>query len=212
MVEKMSLTKALLEIKLTDKKILKSINESKFIDIYQEMQKDRGTLLGHQPVDKFKENALSKFQSINDLFDRRQKIKAALSKKNAETMIKIGKKEYSIAEAIELKKSIDIHNKFLLTMKNQYFDVQKRIEQHNNKLDGQVYEMLAKNLGKEVKPDSEDYNIISKPFLEANKLKIIDPLDIKEKFEKLESEIEEFYNNVDCALSEINSKTEIEID
>lgn len=211
MSEKMSLTRALLEIKLIDKKIIKKISESIFIDLYMDKLKDQGTIITHLQPQKFETQATSSYQSVQDLIERRKKIKAALSKANAEKTIKIGERVYSIATAIEFKKSICLSQKLLDEMKRQYYDAHNRITTHNEKLNKQVHEMVMQNLGKETKVGSEEYNNVADPFYKANKLIVSDPLQLKTKIEILENELETFSANVDCALSEANGKEEIEI-
>lgn len=211
MSEKMSLTQALLEIKLIDKKINKKIKQSVFIDLYKKKQKENGTSIKHLNIDEFEKEAKSNYDSIIALISRREKIKAELSKANAINIIKIGEKKYSISSAIELKKSILIKKNLVDVMRLQYIDVNNKLTSHNKNLNDQLHEMLLKNLGKETKVDSSEYEAVSKPLLEANELKIIDPLKLKKKYEEIENEIEEFESKVDCMISEANAKIEIEI-
>ena len=66
-------------------------------------------------------------------------------------------------------------------------------------------------MSKDRKASSEEYEAISKPILEANEITLIDPIGINELIESLEKELLNFKANVDIVLSEINSRTLIEI-
>ena len=73
-MEKMTIHRALSELKLIDAKIEKQINEVLPSGI---MQKGR-LVNGFMQESEFEKNAKSKFDSVNDLIDRKNKIKSAI--------------------------------------------------------------------------------------------------------------------------------------
>lgn len=213
MKQNMSLTKALSEIKLIDSKITKKIERSAFIDLRQGEDIKGDTLLTHRPIDKFKEEAKASFQSIEDLFSNRKKIKAALSQKNAETIITVNNENFSIASAIEYKKSIKGKEQLLAAMKYQYSCVLQRLEKFNQEVKAKAHEKAITFLGGNPDVNAEKYkSLFNEKVTELGCYKKIDPLDLKMKIEKLEDSIVQFQANIDCELSQINSLTEIEVD
>jgi hypothetical protein len=205
----MTITRALAELKLLDSRITKEINASCFVDVYQN-RKD--ITLGYGMTKKeFQGKAKSSYDSIVDLIERRNKIKGEILKSNSNTKVVISGKEYYVVEAIDRKNSIKYERNLLSKMEQQISTAKTHIDQQRVKLDGQIETMLTQNLGTDKKADSEDWDNIAKPLLDANEFKMLDPLNIKVKIEKLEKEIDDFLHEVDFVLSESNSKTEIEV-
>ena len=58
---------------------------------------------------------------------------------------------------------------------------------------------------------SANLSNISKPILEANELKLVDPIQTEKKIDEMEENIDNFLNEVDFVLSESNAKNNIEI-
>ncbi len=209
MTDKITITRALPELKLLDKRIGKLISNSRFVDLYQ----NRKDLAIGSAVTKevFEKNSSSSMKSITDLIERRKKIKSAILISNASVKVKIGEKEYTVIEAIERKNSISYEQSLLETMKAQLANVKSQIDRQKPQLEAAVRDMLEKNLEGDTKPSKEDYERTANPFLEANELNILDPCKIEEKIADLDKSIDEFLSEVDAALTESNSRTEIEV-
>lgn len=97
--ESMSIHRALVELKTIDSRIIKKIDSAKFCVA----AKAKATKLGAITVDEFKTSAQASYDSAMDLINRRNAIKAAVSKSNAVTEISVNNKTYTVAEAISLK-------------------------------------------------------------------------------------------------------------
>src|SRR5690606_37893967 len=110
--------------------------------------------------------------SINDLINRRNKIKSAILKSNANTKVVIGGKEYTVVEAIDQKSAIQYKKDLLSTMRNQLVNILQEIDKSKTKVESQVETMLAQSLGSNKKVSDSDYDTIAKPFIEANELKL----------------------------------------
>lgn len=82
----MTITRGLAELKLLENRITSAINDTKFAVCV--------TKKTNYNINKndFTSQVLAKQQSINDLINRREKIKAAIMKTNVSTMVKIGSK------------------------------------------------------------------------------------------------------------------------
>lgn len=211
--EKMTVTRALAELKLLDQRINKSIAGSGFLIDYTQNKTENGTkvLKSQMNVTEYEKRVKGNYQSIIDLIDRRNKIKSAILKSNAVTLVKIGEKEYTVVEAIDQKNAIDYKKTLLSTMKNNLISVLRDIEVTKTKVESQVETMLTQNLGSNKKANESDYDIIAKPLIEASELKLVDPLKLQDKIDSLDKEIDKFLTEVDFVLSESNARTEIEI-
>jgi hypothetical protein len=99
MKEKMTLHKALAELKLLDSRITSTIRTGTYcVANKASNQKIKGVKL-----DEFKESMKADYASATDLINRRIAIKKAVVLSNATTKVKINDVEYTVAEAIELK-------------------------------------------------------------------------------------------------------------
>lgn len=210
MTEKISITRALRELKLLDDRINKTIQETPFLDVFQGRRKDFA-MMSKKTVSEFDEMVKSKYQSIKDLIDRRKKIKQAIMVSNAKTDVKIAGETYLVIEAIEKKQSIKYEKQLLQSLKQDREHVKKEVDKNTSTLNQQIETMINNSLGSDKKVDKDTYSQIANPVLEANEVKILDPIKIDREIEKLEKQIDDFEAEVDFVLSESNSKTEIEI-
>ena len=206
---RMCITEALVELKLYDSKINKAIDGTTFVG---EKKKSANTV-GAVSVDAFNERAKAGYQSIIDLIKNRKELKAAIVQSNAVTKVTIAGVTYTVAEAIERKKSIDYEEALLLEMQNQWGETYTRYMSANLTVDNQVNKMMETFLGKDgdksVKEDN--YNAIAGPYRAKNEHEMVDPLGLQEKIQKLSDEIEEFRAEVDTKLSISNAITYIEV-
>lgn len=206
----MSITRALCELKLLDKKINSKLNKSN--NDFVEVKKESDTKIRDISVEKFINNASSKYQSIIDLIERRKVIKCEIVKSNAINKVNIANKEYTVAEAIERKNSI-IYEKMLLDeLKHQYLSAIDDLENKNERMKLKLQNIVEAMVGKEnTKNLSIDVSNFIKDYEKREGYKLVDPLKIKEKIDKLENDILEFEANVDFSLSESNSITKIAV-
>lgn len=203
----MSITRALSELKLLDKKIEKATINALFV----------ATAVGKKPVKgfesvvEFEGTAKSQYQSLEDLIKRRQTIKSEIVKSNANTLVVIGGVEMTVAEAIERKTSIKYEEKLLFIMKRQFEATVDKAESENNRVKDRLDQLLEAQFGKDSKTKNEETEAISKQFFETNEVKVIDPLKLRVKIEELEEKIDNFHSEVDHVLSDSNTLTKIEI-
>jgi copper chaperone CopZ len=216
MLETMSLTRILREVKSLDKRITKKINETQFIDYYQPKNEEIGGMITHLSTDNFDKDVKAKYKSITDLMDNRNKLKAALAQANAITKVKVKiddeEQEFSIASAIELKRSISFKKSLLATLKQQYANIKNNIDDNDVRLHPQLNDLFKKLVGDKSLESPEFKEHIMPFFVGKNQFKMLDPLKIKDKIEKLDKDIDDFESNIDIALSEINGITTVEID
>lgn len=204
----MSINRALAELKLLDKKIEKAIEKNQYVATAI----GKKSVKGFDSVEAFNEDAKAKFQSLTDLIKRRQAIKSAIVKSNAETIVQIGNKSMTVAEVIERKTSIKYEQNILKKLNVEYNNAHDYVEIENGRVQGKLDLLLQSSFAKDTKTTESDIEVISKPYLEANGLKVIDPLNARAVSEKLEKEIVEFLTEVDYVLTDSNSLTKFEIE
>ena len=198
--EILTATRALNELKLLDKRISKKIQQSCFVS----------TMVGKNVEDIYCK-AKEDLQSVNDLIDRRESIKAALMRSNSITTIRILGKEMTVAEAIERKSSIKYLEYLLAELKNQRRQVMNTIEDANERAQDKLDRILESTFGKDLKARPSEIADVSEAFWKTNKMEIHDVVNISDKIDELDEYIDNFNNEVDLCLSEANARTEIEV-
>ncbi len=200
----MSVTQALPELKLLEKRI------DKVMDSIQDWCK-----VSHNgaPVDKdkHKKETDAQLQSFMDLVKRRDTIKRAIILSNAQTKVKIGQFEGTVAEAIEYKKSIQFKRSLLEGMKSCLTNKREEYERMKSQVDSRLERLLQSELGKDVKTNPETISALTTSFRENNKVELVDPLDLAVKIQSLEDELDAFETNVDWVLSQANATTLIQV-
>ena len=203
MAHSMSVTQALAELKLLDKRIQKSLDRVTWADVKTKSH----------PVDveAFKKTVQADYQSFLDLVKRRDALKRALVTSNATTCVKVGEWDGTVAEAIEYKTSIGYKHRLLDVMRLQLLTAKEQFKNQQESVDARLEKLLHSELGKDVKTSPETITALTNSFRENNKVELVDPLDLSARTRELEEEIESFETNVDWVLSETNGKTMIHI-
>jgi hypothetical protein len=198
-----SVTQALAELKLLDKRIQKALDYVTWADVKTKSH----------PVDtdKFSKNVHAEYQSFLALVKRRDAMKRAVVTSNATTRVKVGAWEGTVAEAIEYKTSIHYKKRLLDKMRDQLFTAKTQFTTQQEAVDSRLEKLLHSELGKDVKTSPETITALTNSFRENNKVELVDPLDLSSRASELEEEIESFETNVDWVLSETNGKTMITV-
>lgn len=203
----MTITKALAELKLLDKRINKAIDRTDFVNY----------CVGKKPVNGYNSNkdfdddVRANYQSILDLIDRRDKIKSAIIQSNVDTTVEIAGEKMTVASAIEKKTSIAYKQFLLNKMEQNLVDADYEVSKINKSMQDRLDKLLETNFGKESNGKSYEVETISKPFKEQNEAKLVNPLNIKKKIQELTEHIDEFISEVDFVLSTSNSTHYINI-
>lgn len=206
--EKMTIHRALAELKLIDAKIGKQISTMSPVGI---KQKDK-LVDGFSTEEDFKTQAQAKFDSVTALITRKVALKSAVVKANGETMVKVAGVEMSIADAITMKSTVAFKKALVGKLKQTHDTRLGQLFTNNDQVNANVQRILEATFGKEnVKATKEDMEAVRKPYIEANEFLLVDPIKVLDKVEALEKEIGDFEMEVDATLSEINAITFIEI-
>lgn len=210
-IEKMTVHKALAELKLLDDRIEKAISEG----IYCVANKHSNDKIVGIPLDDYIKTMQGRYDKATDLINRRKAIKRAVVLSNAVTKVSVAGVEYTVAEAIEMKNHGVEFDKMLMNAMNiQYKNAQIQIKQENSKdLEERAEQYVTAIYGqKEGKTNTADIEKVKSDFLTANQYELIDPLHVLNKIENLEKKINDFMAEVDSALSVSNALTEITIE
>lgn len=206
--QKMTIHRALSELKLIDSKIKKQTDSLVPCGIYQ---KDK-LVSGHLKQEDLQKLVPASYQSILDLIKRKTDIKSAIVQANGVTKLNVAGKEMTIADAINYKSVLIFKKDLINSLKRKSALCISDMNNNNDVVNQNVQKLLEFTFGKEnVKADSKDLDAVRKPYVEANEFHLFDPLNFQEKIDSLEKEVEEFEMEVDASLSEINSTTFIEI-
>ena len=207
--EKMNVHKALTELKVIDARINKAITQPAFVAI----KKHSAENIRGMTVKQVTDGITSSYQSAVDLIIRRNAIKRAVVLSNARTRVIIAGKEYTIAEAIDMKNNgMDGYRKLRDTLRQQLQTCTRSAERDNemleNKADAFIKDVYGNSdmskVGEGAKKDRKEY-------IAAQTVELVDPLDVLRKIEELDELINSFMIEVDSALSVSNAVTEIEV-
>jgi hypothetical protein len=204
----MSIHQALAELKLLDKRINSQINSITFVNY----AKGKKPVSGYHSVKEYEDAVTSSYQSVNDLIKRRNRIKAAIVQSNANTKVKIGDIEMTVAEAIERKNTIVYEQRLLQKLEVDYTNAVRAVEAKNREVQANLEELLKISLGTERKGKEAEAEAISKNYLDDNEARLVDPIAIRQEIAKLRESIETFLTQVDYRLSESNTVTIITIE
>lgn len=213
--EKMTVHKALAELKVIDDRINKAISEG----VYVIANKHSNEKIQGMTIEQFKEKMKASHQKVTDLINRRNALKRAVVLSNATTKIKVGNDEYTVAEAIEMKNhGMEFKTNYMRMIASQNLSAQADI----NRNSGEAIEKRAEQYvlsviqaqPKDAKMaiDSDAMQALRKDYIKNNTYDLIDPLKVNDIIEKMADEINEFNTEVDAALSVSNALTVIEFE
>ena len=117
------------------------------------------------------------------------------------------------AEGIERKNSIEYEQNLLRKMKLDYAAATTLVDKENKKVDEKVDSLLTTLVGKDSakKLTAEEQDTVVKPYRLQNEYEFVDPIDLYDKIQKLEADIDGFLSNIDSQLTLSNATTFIEV-
>ena len=213
--ERMTIHKALSELKIIDDRITKAI----YAGTYVLANKHSNNKIHGMTVDEFKNDMKADFQKVSDLIARRNAIKRAVVASNAVTKVKIRGKEMTVATAIESKNhGMELKEVFKSYLERQYTAAKQEFDKNS----GDLLEKRAENYvlsviqaqpkDSKMAVDSDAMKNLRAQYIKDNAYDIIDPIDVKKVIEDLDNEISSFMTEVDAALSCSNALTVIEVE
>lgn len=209
-MRKLTITRALCELKLLKKRHNDQINEKFNVIAVKHGSKLRPPYSSYKPED-FEKGIDPVMQSVEKLEKMIFEIKSKIEESNSKTIVKIAGKEMTVKEALILKDLMPLKEYRLDKMKRSLNDARESYEEalkeNQYNIDRQLSDLNSKTTGK-VDPEAE--KSITNTVNTLYEVKFIDH-ELSKKVEELEKEIEDFNSNVDFALSESNSITMIEV-
>lgn len=204
---KISVQRALTEIKTIDARIEKKTLSLRVVEIAKE-----GKLLSGTDKIDFNKRAESDLNSLSDLIGRKSLLKLAINKSNLVTEIKIKTDTITVAGAILLKEVFKQKEILYDKMQNQLGEITRKVNSVNDRVNENALKLAQSALGKDnVDIGETDVDMVIKPFLKINLLEIIDPLSVSELVLEGKDEIIDFFSDIDILLSESNALTFIEV-
>ena len=213
--EKMTVHKALAELKIIDDRINNAIVSGTYVIA----NKHSNTKIHGMTIDDFKTSMKSDFQKVSDLIARRNAIKRTVVASNAVTKVKVGDVEYTVAEAIEMKNhGMEFKNTLKMYIERQYTNAKNEFDKNS----GDSLERRAENYvlsviqaqpkASKMAVDSDAMKNLRAQYIKDNAYDIIDPIGVKDVIEKLDNEVSSFMTEVDAALSVSNAITTLDIE
>lgn len=215
MTQTMSVTRALVELKTLNDKINRAIVGGVYVGL-QTGTADKAKFSNSNFTTHFasKVEAEGKikgsFDSVESLVNRRQAIKSAIILSNANTNVTFGGKTITVAEAIELKSTVEFRKSFLINLQGQLSHATNNMTTRNVALEAKIDKLLETSYGSEkTKVDAAVVEAISKPQRDTNSVSLFDPLDIQSKIDSQRELLDQLESELDFTLSESNARTTI---
>ena len=210
MKETITVHKALSELKTLAARIDKEMK----IEFFR-LNKHSNAKIGGIPVAEYMKDIADSFKSVRTLMNRRDAIKQAVTRSNAITTVNIGGKEYTVAEAIDMKSNgIPAQQKLLERIERQYREVTYQAEQRNgDDLDRRADEYVkALYENADMKNMSDEIKKVRETFVESQTFDILDPIGGTKVMKEMKDYIDSFMTEVDSALSVSNALTTVEVE
>lgn len=205
-MEKLTIHGALRELKTLDSRINRATSELTIIGC-KKSSSDTDYTTGRD-VKKFETEARAGYDKVKALIERRDAIKRAIILSNATTHVQIDNVDYTVAEAIDKKSSIEYERDLLANMKADVGKAKAIVSRNNStmedNLNKQIENLTAGNATK-----VESMQDFANMYRADNSWTLIDPLNAEEIIDKLESKITKFLDTIDEALSVSNAITTI---
>ena len=208
--EKMTVHKALAELKTLDDRINSEITGSVFV----RANRHNSMKIFGKTIPDFMADTESSYQSVKALINRRNAMKRAVVLSNAVTKVEIGGVEYTVAEAIEMNNHgmenlVGLRN----CLREQYSSVKRMVESENgDKIVKACENYIQATFGTKEKINNPDIEMAQKVYMTNNTYDIVTGFDIEEVIKELTDRIDAFKAEVDSALSVSNALTVIEFD
>jgi hypothetical protein len=211
-MKRITIHRALSELKTLNERIGKAIAGFEPVGVYQKGRPVQTTSMFNTDEVKHKTAAEAAYQSITTLIANKSNLKKAIVASNSQTIVTIGAKTMTVAEAITRKSYLQLSKDLLNRMEAQMRAVQANLNKFNEKVQVGKEQLLVASFGKDTKPDDSQIENVTRPYLEMNTFHLADPLGLTKKIEELSTEIRTFESEVDAVLSESNAITFIEVE
>lgn len=210
---KITVTRALAELKTLDSRIYKNIGDFDPFEV-SVGEKLKGSHSSMKPED-FAKKVREEKQSIKDLITRQTVLKDAISKSNYETKVKLGGEELTIIQVLNRKQTtlksferLKNHLESCLVKAKRAFDAAE--QERSLSIDKMVTTEINASTSGRIST-SEKTDLIEKYSKMIPEVKLSDPAEAEKWLKEIQDYVAQFEHEVDYILSESNSTTIIEI-
>lgn len=214
MTNKISVTRALARIKQLRSRIPEIVQNARFATVAI----GSGSLQSlpefpNLTVDQFNDKAKASVSSVNDSISELIKLRGAVNASNAKTVVTIGGKEMTVAEAIERKAVASMEQELLYAAIQQNRSSTATFTRAREVLEQKIENAVTQMYGaaEKRKVNEGDVEIASAPVSQRFAPTLIDPLSLSTWIEDRKATLGDFLAEVDFVLSESNAKTDIEV-
>lgn len=206
-MKKVTIHRALAELKTLDDRIKTALNELQVITGKQGDKK----IGGFKTKEEYAEAAKASYQSVKKLIENKANIKSAIVESNSKTKVKIGDLEMTVADAITYKSNIKHDVELLNALEKRKAYAIDQVRALNEQVEKNAQTITEATYGKDnVKSNAQDLDVY-KEFLKNNSWEVLDPIGIDKEILSLKEKISSFQAEADAVLSESNAVTFIEI-
>lgn len=206
--ETMLVHEAMAALKVLDARIRETSNKNYFYANKHSNSKISGT-----PTADIVDMISRGYQSMMDMLARRRAIKHALSLSNATTKVVIAGKEYTVAEAIEMKRSgMALLEDYIGQLNHQLSSVRNICDRENSKLTAAADAYVQGMYNTKERVNTEDAQKMRDTYIAQNTYEILTCPGLEKKIPELTAEMDAFNTEVDAKLSISNAITTITIE
>jgi len=227
-IREMNMHRLLSELKMLDKKISGYVLSNNRIGSTERLleligaTRESDKMIGTQTRKEYTSMLAGNWQMIRALIRNKKALEAAKVKSNAETMVRVAGKEYTVADAIRRKDDIEYDKLLLSLFETQHRQVVSLVAEKNEEAQRQADKHVealfnvqgaAKTSGKIDQPVSgHEAEQQRENYLKNHRWSIIDPNGSDEAIKTLRDEIDAFEAEVDAVLSESNAVTMVTVE
>lgn len=208
--QSISLHRALAMRKMTKKRLLDAIENTKFITLATGQSKK--TREG-EIIEEFEANASATYQRIIALVSNYGKLSRRIALANVGKTTEIIGGEPTVSDVMIQQQRDKFSERILEVFKTQYSSAKRNVDCSNESLSERIDKFLASMGGGEKnKLSADDVDKLSETFRRQNELRLVDPLKLIALIPEAEKKLEESKAEVDSLLDELNARIVIEID
>lgn len=209
---KMTVTRALVELKRLDSQIELATNTGVFAAATVGKNDFTKVLNSHKTKAEIRSVINGSFQKVEDLIAHRTKLKNAIVASNAVTQVTLGEKRMTVAQAIDLKATLPARQNLASAVKSQLAKTKAAVDMGNTKMEAEIQAQTTALLGADKsKQDAATLQMIAETQKSQKELAVVDEDFVRAKLEEIEADILNIKTELDFVLSESNALTQIEV-
>lgn len=207
-----SVTRALAELKNLDDRIKRDSTQA-FVMRTVGKDSQRKIVSANLSVEEAERQLKANLQSVQALIQNRQNLKGKIVMSNANTQVTVGNRTMSIAEAIELKQSVENQKNLLANLRHQLTSNTNEVDRNNVALDEAISKLVTTVYGADKAKITEDvFKAVADPQKNAKEQTLLDPNKVQDVIKALEAEVQSVETELNFILSESNARTNVIVD